>query len=55
VIAFVVRPPGATATAEDLKHHCRELLAGYKVPKEIVLEDALPITNGNVQKATLRK
>jgi acyl-CoA synthetase (AMP-forming)/AMP-acid ligase II len=56
VIAFVVRSPGATATAEDLKHHCRELLAGYKVPKEIVLEDALPMTaNGKVQKATLRK
>jgi acyl-CoA synthetase (AMP-forming)/AMP-acid ligase II len=56
VTAFVVRTPGATATADDLKQHCRELLAGYKIPKEIVLEKALPMTaNGKVQKATLRK
>lgn len=56
VTAFVVRTPGATASAEELKHHCRELLAGYKVPQEIVLEDALPMTaSGKVQKATLRK
>jgi long-chain acyl-CoA synthetase len=43
-------------TAEELNRHCRELLAGYKVPKEIFLEQALPMTpNGKVQKAMLRK
>ena len=56
VTAFVVPTPGASVTAEELKRHCRDLLAGYKVPKEIWVEDALPMTaNGKVQKATLRK
>ena len=56
VTAFVVRVPGAHVTSEELKSHCRELLAGYKVPKEILLEDVLPMTaNGKVQKTTLRK
>jgi acyl-CoA synthetase (AMP-forming)/AMP-acid ligase II len=56
VTAFVVPAAGASVTAEELNRHCRELLAGYKVPKEIFLEQALPRTpNGKVQKATLRK
>jgi acyl-CoA synthetase (AMP-forming)/AMP-acid ligase II len=56
VTAFVVRVPGATVAADELKRHCRDLLAGYKVPKEILMEDALPMTpNGKVQKAVLRK
>jgi acyl-CoA synthetase (AMP-forming)/AMP-acid ligase II len=56
VAAFVVPIPGASVTADDLKRHCRELLAGYKVPKEIFLEEALPMTpNGKVQTAMLRK
>jgi acyl-CoA synthetase (AMP-forming)/AMP-acid ligase II len=56
VTAFVVCIPGAGVAADELKHHCRELLAGYKVPKEIFLEEALPMTpNGKVQKAVLRK
>jgi acyl-CoA synthetase (AMP-forming)/AMP-acid ligase II len=56
VTAFVVRTPETNVTAEDLKRHCREFLAGYKVPKEILFEDALPTTaNGKVHKPTLRK
>jgi long-chain acyl-CoA synthetase len=56
VTAFVVCIPGAGVAADELKRHCRELLAGYKVPKEILLEDALPMTpNGKVQKAVLRQ
>ena len=56
VTAFVVPAAGASVTAEELNRHCRELLAGYKVPKEIFLEQALPMTpNGKVQKAMLRK
>ena len=56
VTAFVVPTAGASVTAEELNRHCRELLAGYKVPKEIFLEQALPMTpNGKVQKAMLRK
>jgi acyl-CoA synthetase (AMP-forming)/AMP-acid ligase II len=56
VTAFVVPAPGASVTADELKRHCRDLLAGYKVPKEISIEEALPMTaNGKVQKTTLRK
>ena len=56
VTAFVVPVPGSNTTADELKLHCRDLLAGYKVPKEIVLEAALPMTaNGKVQKAALRQ
>ncbi|HWF70510.1 MAG TPA: hypothetical protein VG187_13250 [Mycobacterium sp.] len=40
----------------DLVSHCRGLIAGYKVPKEIHLTDALPQTaSGRVQKAALRQ
>jgi acyl-CoA synthetase (AMP-forming)/AMP-acid ligase II len=56
VTAFVVPVPGSSVTPGELKDHCRELLAGYKVPKEILLEDTLPMTaNGKVQKPALRK
>jgi acyl-CoA synthetase (AMP-forming)/AMP-acid ligase II len=56
VTAFVVRFPETDVIVEDLKRRCRELLAGYEVPKEIIFEDALPMTaNGKVQRATLHK
>jgi acyl-CoA synthetase (AMP-forming)/AMP-acid ligase II len=56
VTAFVVPAPGAGVTAEELKRHCRDLLAGYKVPKEVWVEETLPMTaNGKVQKGALRK
>jgi len=34
-VAFVALQPGASADREPLLSHCREQLAGYKVPKEI--------------------
>jgi acyl-CoA synthetase (AMP-forming)/AMP-acid ligase II len=56
VTAFVVCVPGASVTADELKRQCRELLAGYNVPQEILQEEALPMTPiGKVQKAVLRK
>ena len=33
VTAFVVLAAGSTLTSEDLKAHCRSLIARYKVPK----------------------
>jgi acyl-CoA synthetase (AMP-forming)/AMP-acid ligase II len=55
VVAFVVTYPDKPVDVSDLAAHCRELIAGYKVPKEIHLMEALPQTaTGKVQKAALR-
>jgi len=54
-IAFVELKPGSSATPEELIAHCRGLLAGYKVPKEIRF-DAIPRTStGKIQKFMLRE
>jgi acyl-CoA synthetase (AMP-forming)/AMP-acid ligase II len=56
VVAFVVAYPDRPADVSDLVSHCRELIAGYKVPKEIHLVESLPQTaSGKVQKAALRQ
>jgi acyl-CoA synthetase (AMP-forming)/AMP-acid ligase II len=56
VVAFVVLYPDTPVEVADLVSHCRGLIAGYKVPKEIHLTDALPQTaSGKVQKAALRQ
>ena len=40
--AFVVLRDGASATGEELRAHCRERLARFKVPKTVTFLDALP-------------
>ncbi|MEO6795245.1 MAG: AMP-binding protein, partial [Mycobacterium sp.] len=40
--AFVVLESDAVATVDDLKQHVRDNLAGYKVPREVVVLDELP-------------
>jgi acyl-CoA synthetase (AMP-forming)/AMP-acid ligase II len=56
VVAFVVPHPGRPVDVSDLVLHCRGMIAGYKVPKEIHFIDALPLTaTGKVQKAVLRQ
>jgi len=56
VVAFVVPHPGRPVDVSQLVSHCRGLIAGYKVPKEIHLTDALPLTaTGKVQKVVLRQ
>ena len=42
VTAFVVLREGATATEDELRQHCRIHLAGFKVPKTVIFEAALP-------------
>jgi O-succinylbenzoic acid--CoA ligase len=44
VAASVVLVPGQSATPEALVAYCRERLAGYKVPRQIGVRDALPRT-----------
>lgn len=41
VAAVVELKPGATCTADELRAHCRSLIASYKKPRYIVFTDAL--------------
>ena len=55
VIALVVLSPGATASADDVKTHCRSKLAHYKCPTSIEFRDELARTaTGKLQKFKLR-
>ena len=55
VTAAVVVKPGAGVEAEDLIAHARTRLAGYKVPKYVVLVDSLPKNpSGKILKRELR-
>jgi acyl-CoA synthetase (AMP-forming)/AMP-acid ligase II len=54
-VAYVVVRPGAATTPEELVEHCRQQLARFKVPKDVVLIDALPRNpSGKVLKRDLR-
>ncbi len=44
VLAFVVLRTGVTVDPQALRAHCRERLAGYKVPKEVRFLDAIPVS-----------
>jgi len=56
VVAFVAVSPHAPVGVTELASHCRGLIAGYKIPKDIYLTDSLPQTGGGkVQKAALRQ
>ena len=54
--AFVVPAPGASLSPEQVVAHCKVQLAGYKVPKSVILTDSIPRTaSGKVQKHLLRE
>jgi fatty-acyl-CoA synthase len=56
VTAIVVPKSGATIDEEGLQEFCRERLAGYKIPRQVVVQDDLPETaTGKVQKYQLRQ
>ena len=54
-LAFVELKPGASVDAAELIVHCKTLLAGYKVPREIRFEDIPKTSTGKIQKFTLRE
>jgi fatty-acyl-CoA synthase len=54
-LAYVETKPGAQVSAEDLVAHCKSLLAGYKVPREIRFEDIPKTSTGKIQKFQLRE
>ena len=54
-VAFVELKVGASVTAEDLIAHCKSLLAGYKVPRDIRFEEIPKTSTGKIQKFQLRQ
>ncbi len=54
-VAYVETQPGASVTAADLVAHCKTLLAGYKVPREIRFEPIPKTSTGKIQKFQLRE
>jgi len=55
-VALVVLKPGMEATARDLREHCKDRLARFKVPRDIHFREALPKGGtGKVLKAELRE
>ncbi len=54
-LAFVETKPGASVTAAELVAHCKGLLAGYKVPREIRFEAIPKTSTGKIQKFQLRE
>jgi fatty-acyl-CoA synthase len=54
-VAFVELKAGAEVTAAELVAHCRGLLAGYKVPREIRFEAIPKTSTGKIQKFQLRE
>jgi fatty-acyl-CoA synthase len=54
-LAFVELKPGAQVTAAELVAHCKSLLAGYKVPREVRFEPIPKTSTGKIQKFMLRE
>jgi acyl-CoA synthetase (AMP-forming)/AMP-acid ligase II len=55
VVAAIVADPSVSLSSEEVVAHCRKLIAGYKVPKQIEFVQSLPMTpTGKVKKQELR-
>ena len=53
--AFVELKAGATATAQDIVAHCKQHLAGFKVPRAVVFGELPKTSTGKIQKFELRR
>jgi fatty-acyl-CoA synthase len=54
-IAIVVLADSAALDLHDLTDHCRQRLAAFKVPKQLIIRDHLPRNpSGKVLKRVLR-
>ncbi|MBL8352740.1 MAG: AMP-binding protein [Burkholderiaceae bacterium] len=53
--AYVIARPGSGLNEAELRRWCAEHLADYKVPRQVLLREALPMTPaGKIHKAALR-
>jgi fatty-acyl-CoA synthase len=43
-VALHVRDRDRAPTLEELQEHCRTLIAGYKIPRQLLLVEAIPLT-----------
>jgi len=56
VTAFIVPAPSAEPDPQELRAHCKKMLAGFKVPKRFYLVDELPKNNaGKLLKREIRR
>jgi long-chain acyl-CoA synthetase len=56
VAAFVIPRPESSSTAEAILAYCREHLARFKCPKEVIFMESFPKTaTGKIQKGKLRE
>jgi long-chain acyl-CoA synthetase len=56
VHAVVVLKAGATATADDIRAHCKGLIGSYKCPRSVDFVPAMPMSGaGKVLKTKLRE
>ncbi|RZL09999.1 MAG: acyl-CoA synthetase, partial [Rubrivivax sp.] len=53
--AFIELKAGAQVTPEDIVAHCRQHLAGFKVPRAVVFGELPKTSTGKIQKFELRK
>jgi fatty-acyl-CoA synthase len=53
-LAYVELKSGASVTSAELVAHCKALLAGYKVPRDIRFEPIPKTSTGKIQKFELR-
>ena len=53
--AFITAKPGATISAAEITDYCREVLAGFKVPRTVVFGPLPKTSTGKIQKFVLRE
>jgi long-chain acyl-CoA synthetase len=54
--AYIVLKPGATADSNGIIEYCRQHLAAYKVPREVMFAPALPTTSsGKIMRRELKR
>lgn len=55
-VAFIIPKDGAKLDTVEITKHCRQKLADYKVPRQVIVKDQLPRTpTGKILKRELRK
>ena len=53
--AFLEIKPGSTVSPEEIVAHCKQHLAGFKVPRAVVFGELPKTSTGKIQKFELRK